>query len=119
MLPPAPLAVEAYRNLARGCFSVRRAGRVIGHVKTLALADAEFRVSAAGVRRIQVRQTRQVVATVRGVPVESSAIMPGAVRVRFCPYRGPRFTLEDGTPVSAAALVILAADGTAWAVNPT
>ena len=118
MLPPAPLVVEAYRNLARGCFSVRRAGRVIGHVETLALADVSFRVSAAGVRRIQERQAREVVAFVRGVPVESSPPPPGTQRVRFCPYRGPRFTLEDGTPVSAAALVHLTADGTCWAVNP-
>ncbi|SFU94277.1 MULTISPECIES: hypothetical protein [unclassified Methylobacterium] len=118
MLPPATLAVEAYRNLTRKAWSVRAQGRVVSHIETLTLADAEFRVSAAGVRRIQARRAREVVATVRGVPIESSAIPTGAVRVRFCPYRGPRFTLEDGTPVSAAALVILSADGTAWAVNP-
>lgn len=118
MLPPAPLVVEAYRNLSRRCFSVRCAGRVVGHVETLALADAEFRVSAAGVRRIQARRAREFVAVVRGIPTESSAIPTGAVRVRFCPYLGPSFHLADGTPVTAAALVILAADGSCWAVNP-
>ncbi|MGW9821907.1 hypothetical protein ACUXK4_004496 [Methylorubrum extorquens] len=118
MLPAAALAVEAYRNLTRRSWSVRARGRVVGHVETLTLAAAEFRVSAAGVRRVQARQTREVVALVRGIPTESSAIPTGAVRVRFCPYRGPAFTLTDGTPVSAAALVHLAADGTCWAVNP-
>jgi len=118
VLPPAPLAVKAYRNLTRQAWSVRARGRVTGHVETLALAEAEFRVSAAGVHRIQARQAREVVGVVRGVPVESTAIPPGAVRVRFCPYGGAQFTLEDGTSVTAAALVHVAADGTCWAVNP-
>lgn len=119
MLPAAPLAVEAYRNLSRRCWSVRRTGRVVGHVQTLTLAGAVFRVSAAGVRRVQARQAREVVAFVRGVPIESGPLPREAQRVRFCPYRGPDFTLEDGAPVSAAALVHLAADGSCWAVDPT
>ncbi|MCX4196553.1 hypothetical protein OMR07_14005 [Methylobacterium organophilum] len=116
---PAAGAVDAYRNLSRSCFSVRRAGRVVGHVETLVLAGAVFRVSAAGVRRVQARHQREVVAVVRGIPIESGPLPRGAQRVRFCPYRGPDFTLEDGTPVSAAALVHLMADGTCWAVDPT
>ncbi|MFF9550859.1 hypothetical protein [Methylobacterium fujisawaense] len=119
MRPPAAAPVDAYRNLSRGCFSVRCAGRVVGHVETLALADAVFRVSAAGVRRVQARKAREVVAFVQGVPIESGPLPREAVRVRFCPYRGPDFTLEDGTPVSAAALVYLMADGSCWAVGPT
>jgi hypothetical protein len=104
--------------LARKAWSVRVRGRVTGHVETLGLADARFVASAAGCARIQARRQREVVAVVRGVPVESSAIPPGAVQVRFCPYRGPSFHLEDGTPVTAAALVFLAADGACWAVDP-
>lgn len=119
MPAPSPLAVEGYRNLTRHRWSVRRAGRVIGHVETLALADARFVVSAAGVRRVQARRAREVVAFVQGVLTESGGLPRKAERVRFCPYRGPDFTLEDGTPVSAAALVHLMADGTCWAVDPT
>lgn len=119
MRPPAAATVDAYRNLSRGCFSVRCAGRVVGHVDTLTLAGVRFVVSAAGVRRLQARRAREVVAFVRGVPIESGPLPRDAVRVRFCPYRGAAFTLEDGTPVSAAALVILAADGSCWAVDPT
>lgn len=119
MRPPAAATVDAYRNLSRGCFSVRCAGRVVGHVETLALADVRFVVSAAGVRRVQARHQREVVAVVRGIAIESGAVPREAVRVRFCPYRGAAFTLEDGTPVSAAALVIVAADGSCWAVDPT
>ncbi|WCS27972.1 hypothetical protein LOK46_14445 [Methylobacterium sp. NMS14P] len=119
MRPPAAAPVDAYRNLSRRCWSVRRAGRIAGHVETLFLAGAVFRVSVAGVRRIQARRAREVVAFVRGVPIESGAVPREALRVRFCPYRGPFFHLEDGAPVSAAALVILAADGSCWAVDPT
>lgn len=119
MRPPAAATVDAYRNLSRGCFSVRCAGRVVGHVETLALSDARFVVSAAGVRRVQARHQREVVGVVRGVRIESGPVPPEAVRVRFCPYRGPDFTLRDGSPVSAAALVFLAADGSCWAVDPT
>lgn len=119
MRPPATATVDAYRNLSRGCFSVRCAGRVVGHVETLALSDARFVVSAAGVRRVQARHQREVVGVVRGIPIESGPLPRGAQRVRFCPYRGPFFHLEDGTPVSAAALVILAADGSCWVVDPT
>jgi hypothetical protein len=110
---------DVYRHLRRRLWSLREDGRVFGHVPALALRDAEFRVSAAGVRRVQARHTREVVAVVRGIPVEAGPIPAGAVRVRFCPYRGPAFTLADGTPVTAAALVHLAADGSCWAVSPT
>ncbi|GEP08899.1 hypothetical protein [Methylobacterium gnaphalii] len=109
---------DVHWHLRRKVWSLRERGRVVGQVATLALADVSFRVSAAGVRRVQARRAREVVAFVRGVPVESNTPPPGAVRVCFCPYRGAEFTLEDGTPVSAAAFVHLAADGSCWAVNP-
>ncbi|MEE7440899.1 hypothetical protein [Methylobacterium oryzae] len=88
-------------------------------METLALSDARFVVSAAGIRRVQARHQREVVAVVRGTPIESRAVPREALRVRFSPYRGAHFTLEDGTPVRAAALVHLAADGSCWAVDPT
>lgn len=118
MRPPAAAPVDAYRNLSRSCFSVRRAGRVIGHVETLVLKDARFVVSAAGVRRVQTRRAREVVAVVRGAPSN-----PEPSRARRCGFAsaptGAHFTLGDGTPVRAAALVHLAADGSCWAVDPT
>jgi len=119
MRPPAATTVEAYRNLSRKCWSARVAGRVAGHVESMVLSGAVFRVSAAGVRRVQARHQREVVGVVRGIPIESGPLPRGAQRVRFCPYRGPDFTLEDGMPVSAAALVYLIADGSCWAVDPT
>lgn len=81
MRPPAAAPVDAYRNLSRSCFSVRRAGRVIGHVETLVLKDARFVVSAAGVRRVQTRRAREVVAVVRGAPSN-----PEPSRARRCGF---------------------------------
>lgn len=107
--------VEVYRNLSRRCFSVRQAGRVIGHVPSLVMRDVAFVVSLAGVRRIRLRQAREVVAIARGVPAESG-LPDGAIRVRFDPYRSSDFTLDDGSPIRAAAVVAFLPDGSCWAV---
>lgn len=111
----ATAPVEVYRNLSRACFSVRQSGRVMGHASSLTLRDVTFVVSLAGVRRIRLRQAREVVAFARGFPAESGGLA-GGLRVRFCPYRSTDFTLPDGSPIHAAALVAFLPDGSCWAV---
>ncbi|KQT80916.1 hypothetical protein ASG51_21200 [Methylobacterium sp. Leaf465] len=113
--------VDVYRCLTRARlpWSLRDSGRVVGHRDALALRDVEFRVSTAGCARIRARRQREVVAYARGVLVESGAVPPGAHRVRFHPYGPPAFTLDDGSPISAAALVVFLADGSCWAVPPS
>ncbi|MCJ2040853.1 hypothetical protein MKK55_18140 [Methylobacterium sp. J-059] len=106
---------DVYRNLSRACWSVRVKNRVVGHVPSLVLRDVRFVVSLAGVRRIRLRQAREVIAYARGVPAESGLPI-GALQVRFCPYRSTDFTLPDGAPIRAAALVHFASDGSCWAV---
>lgn len=107
---------DVYRHLSRRAWSIRERGRVVGHASTLCLQDVRFVVSAAGVARIRRRSQREVVAHARGVLAESVAVPDGALRVRFCPYRAPAFTLPDGSPIAAAALVVFLADGSCWAV---
>lgn len=109
---------DVYRCLTRTRlpWSIREDGRVVGHRDALALRDVSFRVSAAGCARIRARHQREVVAHARGVIAESPAVLPGAQRVRFDPYGPPAFTLPGGSPISAAALVVFLADGSAWAV---
>lgn len=97
-------------------WSIRERGRVVGHASTLCLRDVRFVVSAAGVARIRRRSQREVVAFARGVLAEFGNVPPVAVRVRFDPYRAFTFTLPDGSPISAAALVSFLADGSCWAV---
>lgn len=108
---------DVYRRLGRrACWSIREGGRVVGHAANFALWDVAFRVSAGGARRIQARRQREVVATARGILVESAPVPPGALRIRFNPYVAAAFVLPDGSPIATAASVLFLADGTAWAV---
>lgn len=108
---------DVYRCLSRRCWTIREGGRVVGHAASLALRDVEFRISAAGVARVRLRQQREIVAHARGVLVESEAVPAAAVRVRFDPYAAPNFLLPDGHIIAAAALVAFLADGSCWAVR--
>jgi hypothetical protein len=107
--------VDVYKNLTRGLWSIRVARRVVGHVPSLTLRDVRFIISLPGVHRIRLRQAREVVAFARGLP-SGSGLPDGAQRVRFDPYRSDNFTLPDGAPICAAALVLFASDGSCWAV---
>ncbi|KQU21807.1 hypothetical protein ASG63_22820 [Methylobacterium sp. Leaf94] len=109
---------DVYRNLNTACWSIRERGRVVGHAVALTLRDVRFVVSAAGCARIRARRQREVVACARGVLVESAAVPAGAQRVRFDPYLASAFTLPDGSPIAAAALVVFLADGSCWAAPP-
>ncbi|MCJ2114185.1 hypothetical protein MKK64_23740 [Methylobacterium sp. E-025] len=106
---------DVYRNLTRACWSIRVKNRVVGHFPALVLRDVSFIVSLPGVHRIRLRQAREVVAIARGVPAESG-LPDGTLRVRFDPYRSTDFTLDDGSPIRAAAVVAFLPDGSCWAV---
>jgi hypothetical protein len=64
-------AVEVYRNLHRGGYSVRQNGLVVGHTDAVMLKDAEFVVNAAGHKRYLREGVRNVHAWVRGHITES------------------------------------------------
>lgn len=113
--PPVAVGVDVYRQIPRRAWSIRVGRRVVEHRKAVTLADVAFVVSLAGVRRIRLRQSREVVAHARGVLVESP-VAPAGQRVRFDPYRSDHFTLPDGAPIHAAAFAAFLADGTCWAV---
>jgi hypothetical protein len=106
---------DVYRNLTRACWSVRIRNRVVGHFPALVLQDVRFVVSLPDVRRIRLRQAREVVAFARGIPTESG-LPEGMLRVRFAPYRSFDFTLDGGSPIRAAAFVSFLPDGSCWAV---
>lgn len=108
-----PSAVDVYRNLTRACWSVRVAGRVIGHVPAIALRDVVLRASEASRVRCVRLGIRDVHAYARGA--RFAAERPaGALRVRYRPHVEGGFRLPDGAVLSAAAALWLEADGTAW-----
>ncbi|MFN3582765.1 hypothetical protein [Phenylobacterium sp.] len=108
--------VYAYRNLHKGCWSLRALdgpdrGRVIAHADDVALAACEFRVSEKVRQRVLRERKKYVHAGVVGhVLAAAPDYQRAGKRLRYNPYEGPSFT-ADGAPVRAADVVRLGADG--------
>jgi hypothetical protein len=99
--------VEIYWNSHKGLFSVRAVnGRVLRHVARFVLADAAFRVSAAGRDRVRRTGKKTVHAVVRGIPARTTPAAGRPVAVGYNPARDPGFVRDDDpAPVTAAAHV--------------
>jgi hypothetical protein len=119
--PPLGEKVMAYRNLHKGCWSVKsiRTGRVLAHLDEVFIADALFKVSEAGRQRVLRERSKNVHAGVVGVvslPPEKEKV-GNFVRVRYNPYRFANFfTAEGEAPVYRAPFVHLDTDGHAHMV---
>lgn len=109
---PTPASVEIYRNLTRAAWSVRVAGRVVGHVRAFALRDVVLRSSNAARLRCLRLGTRDVHAWARGIPTDA-ARPPEATRFRYR-LAEPGFRLADGQIILATEACWFEADGSAW-----
>ena len=58
--------VDVYRNLQKGCWSVRQAGIVKYHTNYVFLRDVKFTVSQAGRNRVLREKKKNVHAVIRG-----------------------------------------------------
>jgi hypothetical protein len=116
-MPTPSDGVEAYRNLTRRSWSVRVAGRVVGHVPAIALAGVTLRASDAARLRCLRTGSRDVHAVARGLPLVGVPRPPGALRFSYR-LTASGFRLADGTPINSAAAVWLEADGSAWCLAP-
>jgi hypothetical protein len=110
--------VRVHYHLRRKDFSVvdRSTGRVAANVDNITLADVDFNVQPAGLRRIRARGQREVIAYAVGTIAAVNEPAPRKGRpnvVTFNPYRADTFTRADGTPVHHADLVTFA-DGKGW-----
>lgn len=108
-----PEIVEVYRNLTRKAWSVRVAGRVVGHVPAIALRDVVLLASEASRLRCVRLGVRDVHAFARGARFAAER-QAEAVRIRYRPHVEGGFRLSNGAIVSAAAALWLEADGSAW-----
>lgn len=104
-----------HRNLNRAAWAVKDTPRSpVRHAAAVALAGVVFVVQAGGRARVLSNKVRAVHAYARGTHAEVKDVA-GMVEVTYNPYRAETFTTRDGTPVSAAALVVFHTDGKAYA----
>ena len=63
--------VRVYRNLHKGCFSVKQGGLVRCHAERVTLGECEFIVSKAGQKRVREEKKKNVHAFVDGYILET------------------------------------------------
>lgn len=112
-----PGSADVYRNLTRRTWSIRVAGRVVGHVPEIALVGVTLRTSEAARLRCLRTASRDVHAVARGRPIVGLPRPPSAIRFTYRLDR-PGFRLLDGTPLTAAAAAWFDQDGCAWCLSP-
>ena len=95
--------VEVYKNLTRGCWSVRdvKTGKVIDHTNQIYIKDAELVVRPAGRARVLKTRQKNVHAFVRGyIDLESGKNNEG------CFWRSPNLWLVKYNPYSNESFVV-------------
>ena len=115
------MKVFVYKNLHKGCFSVKalegeKKGRVIAYVNSIELTDCLFKVSQAGRAKVLCKRQKNVHAGVCGQwNLEKNAVIIDAdkmTKVRYNPYELSTF-VEAGTgfPVFTAKEVFIDKNG--------
>jgi hypothetical protein len=108
--------IHVYRNLAKGCWSIRSGGRVVAHLHRVTLRSCVMRVREGGRQRVLREGHRNVHAWIEGTWIED-AVDEGLVEIGYNPFLAPTFTLRPGfEPIHAARLVVLAETGRAYAL---
>lgn len=107
------MIVEVYRNLTKGCWSVRDAKTrlVIDHKDELTLANCAFKVSEAGRQRVLKEKRKNVHAVVKGLLLDWAPDWDFDIPVRYNPYESPFFRWVDA-PLFNAPYVQFRTDGT-------
>ena len=110
------MIVAVYKNLSRQCWSVRHRGKVVAHVREIALADVEFHVCEAARERVVRNRRREVHAWAKGAVI---ATVPAGHRcaITYNPYGSKNFTLRaSGTAIHVAPFVAFTAEHGAFAI---
>ena len=91
--------VRVYRNLRNGLMSVQayvgKKWLVVGHVESLLLYDAEFKVSEAGRKRVIEQKRKNVHAFVYGelADINTDVVLP--TKAFYNPYKYKTFVTES------------------------
>ena len=105
--------VMIYRNLTKGCWSVKAlaTGRVILHMDTIAISNGTFKVSERGRQRVLREKKKYVHAGVVGIIENVPNTLDGWSRVRYNPYTTSTFVDLNNSPIHTAEKVYLDSDG--------
>jgi hypothetical protein len=113
----AAVTVDAYRNLHKGCISVRKGGRVQKCSQKVALLTPKFVVGAGGRARVLREKRKNVHAFVRGT-LTSKGAPRGAckIAVTYDPYKYKTFVTRKGKkPVHGGLYAVVRPGGvTLW-----
>ena len=93
--------VFIYKNLHKGCWSVRQDGLVKMHTDSVALYHASFRVGEKGRERVLQEKRKNVHAGISGyldTAPEWETRHPRTKKVSYNPYKNTSFVYEDGKP---------------------
>jgi|TARA_R110000824_G_scaffold71096_2_gene182218 hypothetical protein len=102
------MKVDIYFNITKKIFSVRRGGRVVGHLDRVFLMNAKFVVSQKGMKRVRKDMVKNVHAVIRGELVPEFTGVDG-VEVAYNPYKHCTFVQrESGDAVFDANYVQMA-----------
>ncbi len=107
--------VDVYRNLTKKCYSIRKNGLVINHMKEVYMKDVEFIISKAGQKRAREQKRRNVHAVLRGSIVsdeETILIMKKMKmeRIKYNPFFNDNF-VQNKKNINKSNFVILTTDG--------
>lgn len=104
--PNVPIKVDVYRNLHKGCYSVRSRqpddsyGRVLFHLDRVLVWDAKFVVNEKGRQKVIKTKRKNVHAFVRGTYVTGKEIPRGLDPVgdiTYNPYMNDTFVMKKKT----------------------
>jgi hypothetical protein len=111
--------VYAYKNLTRGCWSLKALdgaskGKVVAHLDALQLTDCQAKVSAAQLRWMREHGKRLVCAGIVGTLAAFEAAPMRGVRISFRPFDRDAFHWTDtGEDFTSADRMSFDQDG-AW-----
>ena len=107
------LDVEVYRNLNKGCLSIRCKGYVVAHLESITLEDVRFKVSASGRARVIREKRKNVHAVICGrVASLEGTLQPHHIKVRYNPYiRGEFFRVDDNQGIQKAKQAVIGSSG--------
>lgn len=108
------MKVQVYRNLHKGCWSVRHKGKIVAHLERVFLKNCTFHVQPAGRAKVLKEQRKNVHAYIKGELIDGLEchISPEDKRITYHPYKNNYFKYcSNGRRIDKANYVAMYEDG--------